>query len=258
MSKKALLNIVRLPLACCMLALAMIPCLPVQAQFNLSNRPKITTAGPTAVVLDFTVAPRVSESRDCCTRLVSYREKEVVTEKDSRGWWFGRQDIYVNSNVGRIAADRLTDELRKQCIYQVRSRADLRYYYADKKDLIRQKFGHLSSDELNKAVLVLDPVSIGREMGVQKVVVGHICDAELRKAVMPGSFASVASLTVAVFDVASGRMEFEKCYTKIANHSTQYFHFGKIAEEVTRDLAFQRVGSEAVQQHQQRYAPAPR
>lgn len=226
---------------------------PAQAQFNLFRRPSVSTPGPTAVVLDFTVAPRVSESRDCCTRQVNYREREVRAESDSRGWWFGRQDIYVNSNVGRMAADLLTDELRNQGTYNVRSRSDLRYYYADKRDLIRGKFGQMSNDELQKAILVLDPVSIGRELGVQKVIVGHVCDAEVRKAVMPGSFASAASLTVAVFDVASGRMEFEKCYAKIRYHSTQYFHMEKIAQEVTRDLIFHRAGSEAAQ----RFQPPP-
>lgn len=212
------------------------------ARFQPAVRPP--RPAPTAVVLDFSVSPRVSESRDCCTRRISYTEKEVVTEKDSRGWWFGRQDIYVNANIGRMASDLLTDELRETGIYNVRSRHDLKYYYADKKDLIKNKFGSMTSDDLKKAILLLDPVSIGRELGVQKVVVGHICDSELRKAVAPGSFASVASLTVAVFDVASGRMEFEKCYRKIAYHSTQYFQMERIAREVTKDIAFHRMGNE--------------
>src|SRR5690606_8944658 len=88
---------------------------------------------PTAVVLDFSVSPRVKEWRDCCTREINYKARDVVTEKDSRGWWLGRQDIYVNANVGRMAADILTDELREQCVYQVRSRGDLKIYYADKR-----------------------------------------------------------------------------------------------------------------------------
>lgn len=214
------------------------------------RRPAPTTPGPvpTAVVLDFSVGPRVSEKRDCCTRRIGYTEKEVVTEQDSRGWWLGRQDIYVNSNIGRIAADLLDERLREDCVYVPKSRGDLKYYYADKKDLLRDKF-NLSSEELAKAILRLDPVSIGREMGVQKVVVGHICDAEVRKPRMPGSFASVASLTVAVFDVQSGRIEFEKCYVKIRNHSTQYFHFEKIAEEVSRDIQFLRAGQYVAEQH---------
>lgn len=235
-----------LTLVAAMLTVAM----PASAQFNLSRKVITNGKGPTAVVLDFSVGPRVSEARDCCTRRIGYTEKEVVTEKDSRGWWLGRQDIYVNSNVGRMAADLLTEELLSQCMYQLRSRGDLKYYYADKKDLLRKKF-KMSDSELKKAILQLDPVSIGREMGVQKVIVGHICDSELRKAVAPGSFASVASLTVAMFDTTTGQIEFERCYRKVANHRTQYFQFELIAKELARDFGYHRNGTEAYQQQAQ-------
>ncbi len=218
---------------------------PAQAQWAPAVQYKPTVKGPvpSAVVLDFSVAPRVVESRDCCTRRIGYTEKEVVTEKDSRGWWLGRTDIYVNSNVGLMAADLITDQILKDCLYQLRSRGDLKYYYADKKDLINKKF-KLSGDDLKKAILLLDPVKIGKEMGVDKVIVGHICDSELGKGTFPGSFGSGSSFTVAVFDVATGRIEFEKCYSKFSNHSTQYFHWEKIAEDVSRDLAFHRAAAQ--------------
>ncbi len=223
---------------------------PVQGQLVPRLKPQ-PPAGPvpTAVVLDFSVSPRVKEWRDCCTREINYKARDVVTEKDSRGWWLGRQDIYVNANVGRMAADLLSDELRDECVYQVRTRGDLKIYYADKKDLLNDKF-KMSSDELAKAILLLDPVSIGREMGVDKVVVGHICDSELRKAVAPGSFASVASFQIAVFDVKSGMIEFQQCYSKIRNHSTQYFHYEKIAEEISHDILTNRVGIATMQAYQ--------
>jgi len=225
---------------------------PVHAQLIPRLKPKAPTGpAPSAVVVDFSVAPRVSESRDCCTREIGYTSKDVETEKDSRGWWLGRQDIYVNANVGRIAADLLSDQLHRDCVYSVQSRGNLKYYYADKKDLIKKKFPKMSNDDLKKAILLLDPVSIGREMGVEKVIVGHICDSELRKAVAPGSFASVASFSVAVFDVASGQIEFQQCYSKIRNHSTQYFHYEKIAEEVSHDIMVNRVGLQTIQQYQQ-------
>jgi hypothetical protein len=226
--------------------------MPVHAQLIPRLKPKpLAGPAPSAVVLDFSVSPRVSEARECCTRRITYEEKDVKTEKDSRGWWLGRQDIWVNSNVGRMAADLMSDQLQADCVYKLRSRGDLKYYYADKKDLIKKKFPNMSSDEVKKSILLLDPVSIGREMGVQKVIVGHICDSELRKAVAPGSFASVASFSVAVFDVASGQIEFQQCYSKIRNHSTQYFHYEKIAEEVSHDIMTNRVGIDTTQAYQQ-------
>lgn len=197
---------------------------------------------PTAVVLDFSVAPRVQERRDCCTRELGFFEKEVITEKDYRGWWFSHQDIFVNSNVGRMAADIFAEYLRDNALYSVVSREDLKYYYADKRDLITKKL-NLKGEALEKALLQLDPVSIGKEMGVDKVIVGHICDSELRKAVAPGSFASVVSMQVVIFDVATGQLEFTKCYRKIRQHSTQYFHYEAIAEELGEDIRHHRGGT---------------
>lgn len=225
------------------------------AQSAFHHKPQAAGPCPTAVVLDFSVAPRVVESRDCCTRRINYREREVVTEKDSRGWWLGRQDIYVNANIGRIAADLMAEKLREEGVYQVRSRGDLKIYYADKKDLLNKKFS-MTRDEINKAILLFDPVSIGREMGVQKVVVGHICDSELRKPLAPASFATVASFQVAVFDVASGMIEFQQCYSKFENHRTQYFAWENMALEVSHDILQNRVGLETIQQYQV-YQPGP-
>jgi hypothetical protein len=139
--------------------------------------------------------------------------------------------------------------LQQEGVYQVRSRGDLKVYYADKKELINDKFS-MTREEVNKAILLLDPVSIGREMGVQKVVVGHICDSELRKSRMPGSFATVASFQVAVFDVASGMIEFQQCYTKFENHRTQFFAWQQLAKEVSYDILQNRVGLETMQNYQ--------
>jgi hypothetical protein len=194
---------------------------------------------PTAVVLDFSVSTRADAERDCCTRTISYYERDVETEKDSRGWWLGRQELYFNSNVGRMAADIFSDLLKEKGMIVPTSREDLKYYYADKKDLIRKKL-NLNQKELDKAILKLDPVSIGKELAVDKVIVGHICDSELRKAVAPGSFASVVSMQVAIFDVATGHIEFQKCYKKIRNHSTQYFHYKNIAAEFSQDIRYAR------------------
>ncbi|MGI8907938.1 MAG: hypothetical protein ACR2IE_15765 [Candidatus Sumerlaeaceae bacterium] len=195
-----------------------------------------------AVVLDFSVAPRAVPKRDCCTRRIGYTEKELVTEKDYRGWWLGHQDIFLNSNVGRMAADIFSDYLRDNGMYAITSREDLKYYYADKRELIGTKL-NLKGDALEKALLQLDPVQIGKEMGVDKVVVGHICDSELRKPLVPGSFASAVSMNVAIFDVATGTLEFDKCYMDIDNHTTQFFHYERLAEEFGADLQKLRRGS---------------
>lgn len=190
---------------------------------------------PKAVVLDFTVGPRIAERRDPVTRELIQTAKEVKTERDSRGWWFGRQDIYVNENIGRIASDLISEQIKNDQTFPVLSRHDLKYYYADKKDIIRKRL-ELSGDELKKSILVLDPVKVGQELGVQKVIVGHICLSELSKSRRVGNFTSSAILDVVMYDVATGRVEFHQRYDSDRKHSTQYFHYEKIAEQVSNDL----------------------
>lgn len=214
--------------------LAVVPLSFISVSYGQQIQP---TAGvlPKAVVLDFTVGPRIAERRDPQTRELIRTEKEVKTEKDSRGWWFGRQDIYVNENVGRIASDLISEQIKTDQTYSILSRYDLKYYYADKKDLISKKLS-LTGDDLKKSILVLDPVKVGQELGVQKVIVGHICLSELTKSRKIGNFTSEAILDVVMYDVATGRVEFHQRYDSRRKHSTQYFHYEKIAENVSNDL----------------------
>jgi hypothetical protein len=39
-----------------------------------------------------------------------------------------------------------------------------------------------------------------------------------------------------VFDVKTGQIVFDKCYSKFANHETQYFLYEKVANQVAADL----------------------
>ncbi len=171
-------------------------------------------------VLDFSVAPRVVERRDERRRLVR-SEKPVETEKDVRGWWFGSNDVYYNANIGRIAADIFDEELRKLPELDVYSRQDLRVLYAEKKQKIAKK---LKLDDKAAAASLdrLDPLAIGRELGVEKVVVGRICDAELRKNRTFGPFASVTSFNVTVYDVKTGQVDFSQSYRGHDNFKSVY------------------------------------
>jgi hypothetical protein len=189
-----------------------------------------------AVVLDFSVAPRVVESRVCPTRELQYSTKPVEAEKEIRGWGTGAQDVYYNPNVGRIAADLFAEAVRDCRLYNVYPRDDLKYYYADKKEVLQTELG-LTTKQQEEAILSLNPVSIGRELGVDKVIVGQICDSELRHSrVGLGYFASVATLNVVIYDVATGRLEYQKQYYNRKGRSSQYTNYETIAQELADDL----------------------
>ncbi|MGB9691480.1 MAG: hypothetical protein ACPL7D_04870 [Candidatus Sumerlaeaceae bacterium] len=183
-------------------------------------------------VLDFSVAPRIVERRDEHRRLVR-TEKPVETEKDVRGWWFGSNDVYYNANIGRIAADIFDEELRKLPELAVYSRQDLRLFYTEKRAKIEKK---LKLDEKSAAASLdkLDPIAVGRELGVDKVLLGRICDAELRKNRTFGPFASVTSFNVTVYDVKSGRVDFSESYAGHDNFKSVYGNIEGRAKKFAR------------------------
>lgn len=194
-----------------------------------SPAPKVRIA-----VLDFSMAPRIVERRDERRRLVR-TEKPVETEKDVRGWWFGSNDVYYNANLGRIAADIFDEKLRTLPCVEAFSRQDLRAYYAQKRSRIAKKLD-LSEKEAETALEKLDPTAIGRELGVDKVVVGRLCDAELRKNRTFGPFASVVSFNVTVYDVKTGHAELSKSYRGHDNFSGVYSSIEGRAKKFIRDF----------------------
>ncbi len=186
-------------------------------------------------VIDFSMAPRVVEKRDECTRKLHYAEKDVKTEKDVRGWWFGAQDVYFNENMGRVAADLFEEAIGATSCYELYRRSNLKYYYADKKDILRDKL-KLSGKELEKAMLALNPVAIGREIGVDKVVVGHITDSEMRHNRAFGPYSSAASFEVSVYDCKTGKQEYTRQFSNVKAFHSQYSLFEKAASQFATDL----------------------
>jgi hypothetical protein len=189
-----------------------------------------------AVVLDFPMAPRIVETRDPCTRQLQFTEKPVETEKDIRSWWLGAQDVYYNANMGKIGADLVSDSIRARGPFELYSREDLKYYYADKKELLAKKF-NLSTKAQNEAILELNPVSIGRDIGVDKVIVGHICDSEFRRNRATSFHTSATSFNISVYDVRTGKVEFNQNYGRVKGLTSTYTNFEGEAQRIAADLA---------------------
>jgi len=218
-----------------MAALALLTAIPSAAK-KTSEAPARKSC-PEAVVLDFSLAPRVVEWRDPQTRELKYSTKPVESEKDIKGWWFGSLDVFYNDTMGNVAADIISDTLRASGPFKIYSREDLRYYMADKRELIQKKFSDLDKSAVEQALLALNPVSIGRELSVDKVIVGRICDSETRVSRTFGFFTSASSFWIAVYDTKSGKIEFQKQYGGIRAFRTQYSNFEKDARQITADIA---------------------
>jgi hypothetical protein len=205
------------------------------------RRPPAPPATQTVAVLDFSMAPRVVERRDPHTRQMRYSTKPVETEKDLRGWWFGSQDVYYNANMGRIAADVFGEAMQQCSLFNVYSRDDLRCYYADKADVLHEQLS-INDKQVEQALLTMNPVSVGRELGVQKVLVGHICDSEMRHNRTSGQFSAATSFSVSLYDVATGKLEFTRNYGGVKSRRSQYSAFEEDAQRFVRDIKAQYAG----------------
>jgi curli biogenesis system outer membrane secretion channel CsgG len=194
--------------------------------------------GPRArkvVVLDFSMAPRVSESRDE-NRQLQYSDKEVKTETEIRGWWFGSTDVYFSESAGKMAADLFSDAIREEGAFNLYSRENLKYYYADKKEVLNTKL-KIADKDLDKALLTLNPVRVGREVGADKVVVGHICDSERRHSRAFGYFGTMNSYQVSVYDVRSGRLEYTQSFSGFRGRRSPYGAFEEDAGKFAAGMA---------------------
>ncbi|MCX7719248.1 MAG: CsgG/HfaB family protein [Candidatus Sumerlaeaceae bacterium] len=190
---------------------------------------------PRAVVLDFDVAPREVYQRDECRCLLDL-EKPLKTEADIRGWWFFSQNVYTNENIGNIAADVISDQLREDGVFEIYSRENLKYYLADKRDILRAKFKNLDDKKVREAVRMLDPVEIGRELGVDYVVLGRICTSEMRHSRAFGYFNSTMSFSVVVVDVRTGCPWFQAPYGGSKGRHSQLTALEEYAQLVSQDI----------------------
>jgi hypothetical protein len=176
---------------------------------------RIESAGPTTiddparrpavVVPDFEVLPRLVETRDENRRLIR-TPTEVETTRDRRGWWFTAQNVYVNSNAGRLVADELTREFQRTGLFRPISREDIKVYMADKSMALRDGLG-MDEKESRKALGLLDPVRVGREMGADYVARGQVVDLEMRHSRVFGLFAAGGSARAALINTRTGQTE---------------------------------------------------
>ena len=192
-------------------------------------------ARPKVVVLDFSLAPMTIETRDENRQLVK-TDKPVETSKQIRGWWLGGQNVYYNANMGRIAADLFSSAIREGCTYDVISRENLKYYYADKRDVLRKTL-KLDEKQANDAILQLDPLKVGREVGADKVVVGAICDSERRHSRASGYYATVSNYTVRVLDVRTGAEDYSTQFVGYHGHQNPYGAFEADAAQFASQFA---------------------
>lgn len=141
------------------------------------------------VVLDATMPPGRDQA-----------ETEIV------GWWLGARDLHRDPNDGYHWGNLLAEALQRTIPnLAVHSRLDLRTYLAQKEQLLRNAYPHLSRDEIRRLVDRQSPLDFGRSLGADFVVVSRIRDSYLSHQRTFQWWSSVVSVDVEIWDVAQGK-----------------------------------------------------
>lgn len=137
--------------------------------------------------------------------------QNVDVSKELKGWWFTSRDVYYNKNAGEIIADIFADAIRNRCPFaDVYSRTDYKYYLVSKREILRRELTDLNDEEIDRIIRELDPIDIGRDLGMDKVVLGRVFDTYTTHHRTVHWWSSVVDAEVKVIDVATGNIEWQK------------------------------------------------
>jgi len=139
-------------------------------------------------------------------------------EKYIKGWWFGSRDIYKNKNAGNIYADIFAEELEKSGLFKVYKRSELKYYMADLRKKLQKEYPALAEDvnknKCDEIINNIDPVTIGKDLGIEKVLTGEIDNCYTAHSRAFHTWASKVSVTAKIIDVKTGKIDWEMKYKK--------------------------------------------
>ncbi len=123
----------------------------------------------TVLLMDFEVSGKVKETRH-----------KIV------GWWMGARSEFRNENAGKLFADSLTREMRREMAWvSLFDTLYLRKYFGEKRRLLEEEFTEelsaMSDEEAKKEIDRLmeqiSPASFARELRADRVLTGRVLES---------------------------------------------------------------------------------
>jgi hypothetical protein len=153
-----------------------------------------------------------------------------------RGWWLGARTIRQNPRAGGLLADAISREMAGFEFVNLYSSIDLKYYFADKRDMLKKSYDYLSDAEVDKLLGQVPPVEFARELGADKMVSGRIIRNYMGENRTIHWWWSVVEFECQVTDVPTGKVEWTRRYELREQFASQNSVQLKLAEEVVADL----------------------
>lgn len=152
------------------------------------------------------------------------------------GWWFGADTVRQNPRAGDMLADTLSRSMATLDFINLYSAIDLRYYFADKRELLKDAYPYLRDEEVKALMDQVPRVDFGRELGADKILTGRIVTHRMVENRTFHWWSSNLDVECQVIDVLTGEVEWRKQYKYSESFESQSSLQEKLAKDFIRDI----------------------
>jgi hypothetical protein len=159
--------------------------------------------------------------------------------KVKEGWWFGARSVYTDAHIGILAADTVARRLNRADLITVESRQDIRHYMAGKADVLRKTYPHATEGQIAQMLQQAvheNPKRIGEELGVDRVLTGHIVKEHLVMNRASKAWKSSLQVRLVLLDVETGDKVFDKVFSKTKWFASMDLTLDELANDVAEFL----------------------
>ena len=153
-----------------------------------------------------------------------------------RGWWFGARTIRQNPRAGEMLAEDLNRDLARLEFVNLYSQIDMRYYFAEKRRLLKKSYNELSNEEIEQLLGQVPVTEYARELGADKILTGRIIRNYMAENRTIHWWWSLAEVECNVIDVASGKTEWTRHYVLSEQLASQSSVLEDLSRRVVADL----------------------
>jgi hypothetical protein len=152
------------------------------------------------------------------------------------GWWIGARTVYQNPRAGETFAERLTARLARQSYLTLFSRIHLKYYFAEVRQAMRDRWGYLSDEEIERLIEETPAGDFARKLGADKVLSGRLIQNRLTENRTIHVWWSVVEADCQIADAATGEVEWRKRYRLKRWFASQLDVQDELAQLIAEDL----------------------
>lgn len=159
---------------------------------------------------------------------------EDFEPKGREGWWLGGKDVYRSQNIGVQASDVIARRLNRAENLTIEPRYDLRYYMADKAELLRAEYPNLTNAQIDHLVIETvseNAVDVGRELQVDRVLTGRVLSERMTHHRTFHTWKSEIEIEVTLWNVNQGDKVFTKVFEETRRFSSPQLALESLADE---------------------------